>query len=290
MTDFQPTEPESEQPIAPVRYDLAGNPLPPDPVHSPPYPQAYQGAASAPRPQAHPNPAPVPPMPDPRPFTSPAGLPYVPQKQASPGKTIGFIAAGALLLVVLGAVFWTRAKHPLLIAPPGSYSLYVSPDKTFTCQAPVNWDSHGFGTESSSVGGVTFQKGDAKIEITSDFQGSLFGDIFKPPAGPDGNPMPQRVPPIERLHAMYRSTVSQRYGRYREGDMLSFSSPGFGDARCSEFRARRGPFGPDLRGVRVTMLGTERAMIVVCECPAANWETLRDSFWMVVTSIQQGHG
>ena len=262
---------------APIRYDLAGNPISDsaNPITSNTQPQpfvppgTYQPGASSyqinPY-QAHPQ-------------TSAA-------QKRSDKLFAGLALAVVFMAVVVGFLLKGRADVTAVTAPT-EYKLYECPDKSFTCEGPVNWTQTGFGTPGTNLGGILFRQNDYRIEITSDFRGSLMGDIMRPvpPISDDAPAIPQ-PPAIEKLHSMYRSSIGSKFPAYSEGQAMVFTAPGLGDSRCSEFTADGGLMSGKLRGIRVTMLGTERAFTVVCVSPAGQWDSMKDSYWRVVNSIK----
>jgi hypothetical protein len=319
MTNYQsypPNQPGGGQPPPPnaqpeqARYDLAGNPLPPsnraieapltqtdasNPALYPPVLNGYPPLAQPGRQPTGTYPGYGAQLPDAaanQPYGAPpAGYtgqfgddPYAVRKKQT-ALMVGLGVAIVALLIVIGVM---KASKPAIVAPPASYTLYVSPDKTFTCQGPKNWSYRDFGVEGRGIGGMIFDKGDAKLQINSSLLGSLMGDILKPPPVPDDSGLPSPPPAIENLHAFYAPNVKKNYKEYREGSMAAFTQPAYGDARYSEFTARRSSYGPQLKGIRVTMLGTERGIEIVGECPEASWSKLRESYWQVMMSVTQG--
>ena len=63
---------------------------------------------------------------------------------------------------------------------------------------------------------------------------------------------------------------------------------GAGDARVSEFTAGGGMFAEKVHGYRVTILGSERSIEIICKCPETDWPTLQPVFAKVIASINSG--
>lgn len=261
----------------PVRYDLAGNPIPESAnailSNTQPSPFVPPGTYQPGPPSYHVN-------------------PYQAHSQTNAGQKrsdklfAGLVIAVVLVAAVVGILLKGKANVAAVTAPT-EYKLYECPDKSFTCEGPVNWSEAGFGTPGTNLGGVLFRQNACQIEITSDFRGSLMGDIMRPVAPISGDvPAVPQPPVIEKLHNMYRSSIGSKFPGYSEGQAMVFTAPGLGDSRCSEFTADGGLMSGKIRGIRVTMLGTERAFTVVCVSPAGQWDSMKDSYWRVVNSIK----
>jgi hypothetical protein len=186
-------------------------------------------------------------------------------------------------------------------AAPASYTAYTAPDKAFKCMAPAGWEASSSSSQAVMSGAV-FHKGSAVIDITADLQGSLMGDIVRPPAMPTGDLPPGAAPPgmeravkelqkppVEKLHEMGRKEVAETMSHYEEQPMKTMQS-GLGDARYSEFTAGGGVFSEKIHGYRVTILGGERRVTVICRCPESDWSTLQPAFAKVVGSLTHGGG
>ena len=72
---------------------------------------------------------------------------------------------------------------------------------------------------------------------------------------------------------------------YQEGPMQKLESR-VGDARISEWTAD----GGKTHGYRVTMLGSQREMTVICIAPERNWAILQPAFQHMIASVVPGNG
>jgi hypothetical protein len=212
------------------------------------------------------------------------------------------IGGGVLLTLVLVVLFFTVASRPDTIAAPLKFKSYAAPDRSFACLAPADWERRE-STAQGIQGQVIFRKGDAKIDIASDLQGSLMGDMARsadaqtqalldqlPPelraqvAG--SHPAVAQRPAIEQVHLQSKPTLAMRFDEYNEMPMQTFGSP-LGEARCSEWTAKREGFmsGGKFHGYRVTILGNERRITYTCQCPEESWKNLKTSFGRVLASL-----
>jgi hypothetical protein len=214
------------------------------------------------------------------------------------------IGGGVVLTLILVVLFFTVASRPDTIAAPQAFKPYAAPDDSFACLAPAGWERR----ESSSMGiqgQVIFRKGDAKIDIASDLQGSLMGDLARatdtqtqalmeqmeqlPPelrAQLGGTSPTASRPPIEQVHLQSKQALAMRFDQYDEMPMQTFRSP-LGEARVSEWTAKREGLlsGGKFHGYRVTILGNERRVTYTCQCPEDSWKSLKPSFGRVLGSL-----
>jgi hypothetical protein len=220
------------------------------------------------------------------------------KNQPSPTVLIG---GGVVLTLVLVLLFFTVASRPDTIAAPQAFKPYAAPDRSFACLAPTDWERRE-SAEHGIQGQVIFRKGDAKIDIASDLQGSLMGDVIRAtdaqtqslmeqlPADvraqlTASQPMASR-PAIEQVHLQSKPALAMRFDSYDELPMQTFGSP-LGEARCSEWTAEKEGFlsGGKFHGYRVTILSNERRISYTCQCPEADWKNLKPSFARVLQSL-----
>ncbi len=217
------------------------------------------------------------------------------EESGSPIKGIIIVVVG-LALVVAVMAFLLQASKPGLVQAPKSLSWYTAVDKSFVCGSPVGWESSGAASHGVAAS-AAFKKGAAVIDVGSDLVGSLMGDVAASSnamasslAGmAPGAPEVKQRPPVEKVHIADRKRFDKLYKEYDEGRMTAFQSR-VGEARCSEFTADGGFGVGKLHGFRVTILGGERRITVVCRCPEANWEILKPTFQRVIASMNPGTG
>ena len=223
------------------------------------------------------------------------------KNQPSPSVLIG---GGVVLTLILVMLFFTVASRPDTIAAPQAFKPYAAPDRSFACLAPTDWDRRE-SAEHGVQGQVIFRKGDAKIDIASDLQGSLMGDMARATDAQTQalmdqmNQLPADVraqmnasqpvasrPDIEQVHLQSKTLLAMRFDSYNELPMQTFGSP-LGEARCSEWTGKKEGFlsGGKFHGYRVTILSNERRISYTCQCPEADWKNLKPSFARVLASL-----
>jgi len=279
-------EPRDEE----VHYDLAGNPLPPRPKAAPPPAAAppsggFLAAPSfAPPPAYAPPPGAAPPL-----GQSPGWGGAAPAVKSAPSglALYGSLALTALVLVAL--IFVVRALRPVTVAAPTAYKTYTAIDNTFSCDQPVGWTMHETGATSGALSTVTFEKAHVRVRVISDSIGSLVADTMTSNTStetlPGMPPPPPPKPAVEKLHEMDKPQLAGSLPGYKEGEMQNLESR-VGDARISEWTAD----GGKMHGYRVTMLGNQREMTVICISPERNWAILQPAFQRMIASVVPGNG
>lgn len=289
-----------------VRYDLAGNPLPPLPASA--LPAAPRPAAATPAPAwgspaqvpggappgftapplSTPPPGFTPPpgsVPRPGGFTPPPG--YQPPgarpapAHAAPTGPALWIGLGVAALVVLGLIFGVAALKPVTVDAPKSYTTYTAIDNTFSCDQPGGWKLKESGVQGGAESQAMFKLGHAQVHIVSDAVGSLMADATS------SSLIPQK-PAVQRLHEADEHQLADELPGYDEGDAQPFQSK-VGDSRLSEWTADGGG-GGKLHGYRVTMLDKDREITVICLSPQRNWAVLQPAFQRIISSVVPGNG
>ncbi len=132
-----------------------------------------------------------------------------------------------------------------------------------------------------------------RVRVISDSVGSLMGDIATAGNNAASNiPLPPGVPPppppkpaVEKLHEMDKQQLADSLPGYQEGEMKPLQSR-VGDSRISEWTAD----GGKMHGYRVTMLGNQREITVICISPERNWAILQPAFQRMIASVVPGNG
>ncbi|HVF09344.1 MAG TPA: hypothetical protein VNA16_00990 [Abditibacteriaceae bacterium] len=195
------------------------------------------------------------------------------------------MGVGLLAVVVIG-FFVSRvvlgAMQPQSVEAPTAFTSFTAGDKSFTCDAPADWDN---ATATLGGGGVTgnatFKKGAVRIDVKSDLAGSLWGDISRVGSAEPG--VPQKSP-VQKVHEMSTEAMSKKFTNYEEMPGTMYQSK-LGETWMSEFTADGGFGVGKLHGYRVTMLGGERRYTVLCQCPAADWDKLKPAFDRIRDSL-----
>ncbi len=184
----------------------------------------------------------------------------------------------ATLVLVLSCVFGCGGEVPA----PKAFVTYHSTDGRFDCDCPKGWETDGGGKPDSPNCWAKLSSGNALVEISADFAGSLFGDIAKAGAGA----MDQNAePPVARVHPMGQREMKEKLSNYQERDAVAFKSKGFGEGRRSIFIADQS-LGGKLYGYRATLLSGDRRISIICSCPATNWKALKPAFERVTASVR----
>jgi hypothetical protein len=219
----------------------------------------------------------------------------------SGSRTPILIGLGVLFVGALVGAYFLFARKPEVMKAPTGYTPYVSADKTFACDSPNGWqrrESAGGGIMS----GVVFTQGKAKIDINSDLQGSLMGDIARssnsqidgisgmlPPGMTANTPAPR--PPVEKLHMSTTNGLKNKFTDFKEGQMHEVPNMPLGDARVSEWTGDAGFMaGGKIHGYRMTILNNDRRTVVISYCPESSWAALKPAFQKVAGSLKPGGG
>src|SRR5262245_43950905 len=172
------------------------------------------------------------------------------------------------------------------VPPPKQFVTYHSTDGRFDCDCPEGWETQGGGKPDSPNCWAKLTSGNAEIRVDADFAGSLFGDIAKAGAAMDGG---DAEAPVARVHPLGVRAMKEEFSNYEEREPKAFQSKGFGEGRRSTFTAAGG-LGGKTYGYRATLLAGDRRIVVICSCPATNWQALKPAFERVITSVRQGGG
>lgn len=161
---------------------------------------------------------------------------------------------------------------------PTTYTRFDSADKQFMCEYPTGWSvtaSGGKGVLSHSA----FTSGSAKIDIASDLFGSLMAGV---PAPRD----PDVEPPVARIHEMGKEKLTNELPSAAEEPAQPIRTI-LGEGRISEFSSPA-PLGKKIRGYRATVLSRDRRLTIICQCAESDWESLKDPFNKVISSLAPG--
>ncbi len=194
-------------------------------------------------------------------------------------KTVCFIA---VLVVVAG--LGTGCDGP--VAAPTSFTNYQAKDQSFAIEYPANWEAKGGGR--SGFFSVRFTSGSASIKVTADTVGSLLGDIAKSQTSALGgeNEAPEELKPVHVIHELGKEAMAEEWSSYEEA-APEIVQTAFGEGRLAEFTGK-GAFGGEFRGLRLTALGIERRITVVCCCQESDSQNLRPAFDQAIASLKRG--
>jgi hypothetical protein len=175
----------------------------------------------------------------------------------------------------------------------GSYAKYNAKNGAFACEYPEGWEVKGGGRDLFAS--AKFSSGSAVIKISADVAGSLMGDIADSFGGGDMGGLGdaagldeggEDISTIAQIHAMGKEDLAEELGNYEEKEATVINT-GLGEGRQSEFTAS-GTFTGSQRGYRVTFLGHNHRVTVVCRCGEKQWATVQPVFDKVIASLQRG--
>lgn len=129
-----------------------------------------------------------------------------------------------------------------------------------------------------------FTKGSAKVQVFADIAGSLT-------SGPDhvGNqPEGSELAPVHGAHEHHKKTASKLYTNYQESEPALFKGAGLGEGRVATFTAGGGGmFGGKIRGIRVTLLTSDRRISILCEAPSKEFDADKAMFLAICRSLSR---
>jgi len=165
---------------------------------------------------------------------------------------------------------------------PTEYAAYGDTGGKFACDYPKGWQTEGGGKPDSPNSWAKFSSGNALINVTADFAGSLFGDMAKASGSAFGE---SAEPPVAKVHPMGERHMKEEFNDYKEREPKAFQSKGMGEGRRSTFIAKQ-TLGGKVYGYRATLLSGDRRITVVCTCNATSWQALKPSFERVISSVR----
>jgi hypothetical protein len=263
-----------------VQYDLSGNPLP---MQQPP--PSY-GAPGGPPPGQPPYGGPA------RPGGPYGGPPQSAEKKVD-NRALGIGVAIVVVACVLGGVFY-KVMIPTRVPAPTAYTTFVAPNKDFQINGPEGWDVvtaydvQGDSSSDSNVGGVKFKYSHAYIDVTTNSVVEIRNDILLNGAGAAPDALFGSLAAYEQKRS--KGHVAGVLKNYQEKKMPRFASP-MGEAAICEYTAD-GPkigFGPKVHGYRMTTVGPKVYALIDCQCPEADWQTLKPAFVKVINTIADGN-
>jgi hypothetical protein len=167
---------------------------------------------------------------------------------------------------------------------PSSYETYFVKNGIFKIKYPVGWEVKGGG--ANNIAWAEFSSGGAVISIKTNLAGSLLGDRAQASKQMMGNqPVDPSLEPVAVVHEAEKDDFEESEG-VKERDPVVITT-GFGDSRKSDFTGQS-TFGASTRGYRVTALGLDHRIRVVCRCPESEWAALQPAFDQVIESVARG--
>ena len=185
----------------------------------------------------------------------------------------GLIGGGVIALVlIVWVVIKIAGGSP--VKPITEWDKYSTEEFEFGFQVPTEWTTKSYGIKGRRE--VEAKGSGATVTIKENLAGSLIGDIAG--AGMQGRPVPDEFLPVSRVHEM---RAPKDESGYQEGQAVTVMTR-FGKARQSEYTQG------SKRGYRVTVLMSQTALDVYCECRAGDWEVLRPAFDRIIATLGGG--
>ncbi len=170
------------------------------------------------------------------------------------------------------------------VAVPDSFTNYKAKDQSFAIDYPEAWDAVGGG--QSGFYSARFTSGSASIKVTADMVGSVIGNIMDPNSSSSDEEVPEELKAIYQVHEMGKEKMAEEFSKFLESPPTP-TQTAFGDSRLSEFTGG-GSFGGRMHGYRLTALGVDRRITVVCCCREGDWEALKPAFRRVLATLSHG--
>jgi hypothetical protein len=167
---------------------------------------------------------------------------------------------------------------------------YKAKDQSFAIDYPENWEATGGG--QAGFYSARFTSGSASIKVTADMVGSVIGDIAKSQTQMLGGGALEEMEeleelePVHQVHEMGKEKMAEEWANFEESPPATVQTA-FGEGRLAEFIGN-GSFGAEVRGWRLTALGVDRRITVVCCATEKDWETLRPTFEKAIASLKHG--
>jgi hypothetical protein len=185
--------------------------------------------------------------------------------------------AAVVVLGLAGLVIWVVVKltgggPPA--QPVTAWERFTTEENEFSFDYPAGWRAKGYGLRGRRE--VEVKGSSATINVQENLAGSLVGDIAN--AAARGKPVPDELSPVAQVHEVRRP---QESSSYQEEPAVTVMTK-FGKARRSTYK------DGSKRGYRATVLLTQTALDVFCECRDSDWETLRPAFERVIESLGRG--
>jgi hypothetical protein len=191
------------------------------------------------------------------------------------------IVTGLVVMLTLSTIGCSES-----ITAPTSFTKHTSSKGTFQCEFPADWENQG-GGQGAAREWAKATKGSAVIRISTDIAGSALADMGGAGAFTDSYEESEDLEPVAQVHAFGKLAMEEEYNDYKELSKPEKSNCGFPRSRRSEFTAN-GTFGGKLHGYRVTALGRDKRIVMICSCSEDDWSTLKPAFDQVIESLQQG--
>lgn len=199
---------------------------------------------------------------------------------------IPIIIGGVCVMGVGGMLLLPLVKNLEIggggIEPPTEYAHFFDErGQQFGIDYPKGWE-----VESGARGGTSnpwarFTHDSAKIRVKTSLGASaIAGDVSY--QGPDDE-TPDELKSVFQIHKFMEDQFAGEYNSYEEKRPQVIRT-GYGEVCLGEFTAR-GTWGSKIRGLRLSALGKNYQITVICDCAESDWEVCGPVFDRVVKSL-----
>jgi hypothetical protein len=98
-------------------------------------------------------------------------------------------------------------------------------------------------------------------------------------------PAPTGKTKVQVLHENSQRSMGKKYSNYEEEPALRIADNGFGETWKSEFTAKGGFREGEIRGIRATMLTTQKRIKFIATCRVQDWDKLKPGFEKMLSSL-----
>lgn len=215
------------------------------------------------------------------------------KKSSGSGVSTKMAIAGLIALVGLGGggMFLLRgssqvtsyeAPQKYVLFNPKIYAMMLS------CEVPEDWKQQIRGGQNIGPIQARFTDGRLSIEICENLTFDGIREVVVA-MRQKADTARRDASPAELIHEHQRQQSAENFKSYsEEPQSRGIKTKGFGESRISDFTAREGIFGTDVRGCRATAANQLRQFTVTCKCPPAMFQDAKPVFEKVISSLNCG--
>jgi FHA domain len=197
----------------------------------------------------------------------------------------------ALVAIVGGGAFLLRGpSQEAPYAVPQNFVLF-NPKiyaTMLSCEVPEDWKQQIRGGQNVGPIAVRFTDSRLSMEICENLTRDGIRELAvalrqKPDAARSDASLAQLI------HEHQRQQTSEKFKSYSEEPRSrGIKTKGFGEGAISDFTAREGIFGTEIRGCRATVVNSARQFTVTCKCPPSLFQDARPVFEKVISTLNCG--
>lgn len=218
-----------------------------------------------------------------------------PAKRGQGPSAIAIVLAALATLLMLagmgagGYFLFKQAKAKPVFKAPLKFVSFRPNNFPLACEYPDGWKEDHGGGQAGAQAWMRFTDGTIIIEARESISGGAMGQagiaIADNVTKPGEKPL---IAPVESLHLAQKGRFAENYEDYQETPPVKLPKAGYGDNRISDFTAKEGLLKSSVRGCRATLLTTIHQFTVTCKGPPSSFETMKPTYYKVVTSITGG--